>query len=202
MFITVEGIDGSGKSTLARALAERLAEQLGAERVVLTREPTDQSEWGRRLRRSEQEGRLSREDEIAHFHKDRLHHLDTLVKPALAAGTIVISDRYVDSMLAYQARDSKDADRLLATMEDEILEPDLVLVLDVPVATALARIGGGREGRTSFEREETLRRAAAIYASRKGARYHRLNAALPSADLLAEAMAVVDTRLKRSGTKP
>jgi len=197
MFITVEGIDGSGKSTLARALAERLAQRLGADRVVLTREPTDTSEWGRRLRRSEQEGRLSREEEIAHFHKDRLHHLAAVVKPALAAGKIVISDRYVDSMLAYQARDPADADRLLASMASEILEPDLVLLLELPVTTALERIGGAREARTSFEREETLKRAAAIYASRKGARYHRLGAAKGAADLLADAVAVVEERLKQ-----
>lgn len=196
MFITVEGIDGSGKSTLARALAGRLKERLGADRVVLTREPTDASEWGRRLRRSEQEGRLSREEEIRHFHEDRLHHLATVVKPALAAGKIVISDRYVDSTLAYQAQGPADADRLMAKMAGEILEPDLVLLLEVPVTVALERIGGAREARTSFEREETLKRAAAIYASRKGARYHRLDAAKSADELLNEAVAVVDRRLK------
>lgn len=197
MFITVEGIDGSGKSTLARALAERLARRLGPDRVVLTREPTDRSEWGRRLRRSEQEGRLPREEEIAYFHKDRLHHLKTVVEPALAAGNLVISDRYVDSMLAYQARDPADADRLLAAMASEILEPDLILLLELPVTVALERIGGARETRTSFEREETLKRAAAIYASRRGARYHRLDAAKGAADLLAEALAVVEERLRQ-----
>lgn len=192
MFITVEGIDGSGKSTLARGLAVRLAERLGPDRVVLTREPTDTSEWGRRLRRSEQEGRLSREEEIRHFHQDRLHHLATVVKPALGAGKIVISDRYVDSMLAYQAEDPAAADRLLATMVHEILRPDLILLLELPVAVALERIGGAREARTSFEREETLKRAAAIYASRKGARYHRLDATQGADVLLSAALAAVE----------
>jgi dTMP kinase len=193
MFITIEGIDGSGKSTLARALVERL----GSERAVLTREPTDESEWGRRLRRSER--RLAREDEIEHFHRDRLHHLANVVRPALAAGKIVICDRYVDSMLAYQARDPLDADRLLAERAGEIIEPDLVLLLEVPVETALERIGGAREARTSFEREATLRCAAAIYASRRGTRYCRLDATKPAAELLAEALAIVDARLKSTG---
>lgn len=189
MFITVEGIDGSGKSTLARSLAAKLAERFGADRVVLTREPTDQSPWGRRLRQSEKSGRLSREDEIEHFHQDRLHHLETLVKPALAAGKIVVCDRYVDSLLAYQARDAADADRLYAAMVDEILVPDLVLLLEVPVTLAFERIGAARAGATSFERGDTLKRAAAIYASRKGARYHRLDAAKAPETVLEEAFA-------------
>jgi len=191
MFITVEGIDGSGKSTLARALSEKLSERFGANRAVLTREPTDQSPWGRRLRQSEQSGRLSRDDEIEHFHQDRLHHLETVVKPALAAGKIVVCDRYVDSLLAYQARGPADADRLYATMSQEILEPDLVLLLEVPVELALARIDAARGGTTSFEREETLRRAAAIYVSRNGVRYHRLDASKPPEAVLAQALAVV-----------
>ena len=60
MFVVIEGIDGSGKSTLAKAIAERL----GKTRVVLTREPTDISPWGRRLREAAIKGRLNREDEI------------------------------------------------------------------------------------------------------------------------------------------
>jgi dTMP kinase len=199
MFIALEGIDGSGKSTLARALAERLAARLGRERVILTREPTDDSEWGRRLRRSEGAGRLAREDEIEHFHRDRVHHLANVVRPALAAGKIVICDRYVDSMLAYQARDPADADRLLAQRAGEIIVPDLVLILELPVETALTRIGGAREARTSFEREETLRRAASIYASRCGARYSRLDATKPAAELLEEAFALIGARLKSTG---
>jgi dTMP kinase len=195
MFITIEGIDGSGKSTLAAALARRLSERLGQGRVVLTREPTDQSEWGRRLRQSERLGRLPRDEEIAHFHQDRLQHLANVVKPALAAGKLVICDRYVDSLLAYQARDPADADRLLATMAGELLVPDLVLLLELPVATALERIGTARNGPTSFERETTLARAAAIYASRRGARYHRLNAMKPEAAVLADALSLFQAQL-------
>ena len=198
MFIALEGIDGSGKSTLAHALAERLKEHFGAESVVLTREPTDQSAWGRRLRDSARVGRLSREEEIEHFHKDRLHHLETVVKPALAAGKIVVTDRYVDSLLAYQARDPKDADRLYATMERELVVPDLVLLLEISPRAALARIGEKREGRTSFEQTTTLKRAAEIYASRVGARYHRLDATQAPKAVLDQALAAVDAKLKHA----
>ncbi len=196
MFVTVEGIDGSGKSTLARSLASALGEKLGAGRVVLTREPTEETEWGRRLRRSEQEGRLPRDEEINHYHQDRLHHLETLVKPALKAGKIVVSDRYVDSLLAYQATDVADADRLYARLSPELLEPDLTLMLELPVAVAAKRIAASRKGgANSFEREETLKRAAAIYASRKGARYHRLDADQPADALVRQALDIVMARL-------
>lgn len=77
MFIVIEGIDGTGKSTLAKALTEAL----GTEVTVLTREPTDSSVWGKRLRAAAEEGRLSPEEELDYFHRDRLHHLETLIRP-------------------------------------------------------------------------------------------------------------------------
>ena len=196
MFVTVEGIDGSGKSTLAKALAEALRVRLGADRVVLTHEPTDQSPWGRRLRQSFADERLSREDEIEHFHQDRLHHLTSVIEPALAKRQVVICDRYVDSLLAYQARDPADADTLYTRMAAEILEPDLVLILQLPVEAAIERIGANRTELTSFERDETLKRAAAIYASRKGARYHRIDARLAPDQVLKQAVSAVLSAMK------
>ena len=192
MFVVIEGIDGSGKSTLAKALAERL----GAGRVVLTREPTDQSTWGRRLREAAIKGRLNREDEIEHFHRDRVHHLEALIRPALKAGKIVITDRYVDSTLAYQATDLADADKLFARMAPELDVPDLVIVLDLPVETALQRIGKGRGEKTQFELKETLERAKAFYDSRNGARYHHLDATKPFEQVVAAALKLIESAPK------
>ena len=186
MFVVIEGIDGSGKSTLAKALAERLGAC-----AVLTREPTDASSWGRRLREAEVKGRLDRADEIEHFHRDRVHHLEMLIRPALRDGKIVITDRYVDSTLAYQASDIADAEKLFVQMAPELDVPDLVIVLDLPVETALARIGKGRGAKTQFELRETLERARAIYDSRKGQQYHHLDATKPFAEVVAAAMALV-----------
>ena len=196
MFIAVEGIDGSGKSTRARELAARLIDELGADRVVLTREPTELSPWGRRLRKSEREGGLPRDEEIAHFHKDRLCDLDEIIKPALALGKIVITDRYVDSTLAYQAHDLADAEALYRAMAPELIEPDLVLLLEIPIATALMRISEARAENTSFEREETLRRAAEIYASRRGTRYRRLDGGQAPQVVLEAALSAVQERLQ------
>ena len=187
MFVVVEGIDGSGKSTLAKALAERL----GPDRVVLTREPTDLSPWGKKLRQAALKGRLSREDEIEHFHRDRVHHLETLIRPALRQGKIVITDRYVDSTLAYQARDVADAETLFARMAGELDTPDLVIVLDLPVETALKRIGKGRGAKTQFELKETLERARKIYDSRQGAHYRHLDASRPFGEVVAAALNLI-----------
>ena len=197
MFITIEGIDGTGKSSLAKALAERL----GQSRVLLTREPTDASPWGRRLREAATQGRLSHEEEIDHFHRDRLHHLESVIKPALAAGKIVISDRYVDSTLAYQAASPQDADRLYAQMTGDLLEPDIVLILECPVRLALKRIGKGRSAHSRFELEETLNRAAQIYKSRPGARYHHIDASRPFRDVLAAALAAIESHATPRGPK-
>jgi dTMP kinase len=194
MFVVIEGIDGAGKSTLADELARRL----GSDRVVLTREPTDASPWGRRLREAASKGRLTRDDEIDHFHRDRVHHLETLIRPALAAGKIVITDRYVDSTLAYQARDLDEAARLYARMVPELLEPDVVLILDLPVDVALKRIAAGRSENSQFELRETLERALRFYASRHGGRYHHLDATKPPAEIAAAAMAILSAGDRRA----
>jgi dTMP kinase len=191
MFIAVEGIDGSGKSTLAGALANHF----GAARAVLTREPTADSPWGQRLREAAMQGRLSREEELDHFHRDRLHHLEHVIKPALAAGKIVICDRYVDSTLAYQAETPEEADRIYARMAPELLTPDIVLIVDCPVDVALARIGAGRDGHSDFERKETLERASRIYASREGARYIHLDGRQVPKAVLHAALAEIERRL-------
>ena len=91
-FIVVEGIDGTGKSTLARALQERL-KRMGVS-CLCTFEPTD-GQWGRKLRDSFTGGeRLSLDEELELFIKDREEHVETEILPALEAGRTVICDRY------------------------------------------------------------------------------------------------------------
>lgn len=195
MFVVIEGIDGTGKSTLARDLGRALAKDVGDDHVLVTREPTTDSPWGKRLREAASKGRLSRTKEIEYFHKDRLHHLDTVIKPALTAGKIVICDRYVDSFLAYQTASPAAADELYTRLGPELLEPDLVLLLILPVETALKRIGSSRSGRSQFELAETLERASAIYASRSGKRYQRLDASGPPEAVLEAALQEIRVRL-------
>src|SRR5690348_11605062 len=98
-FIVLEGIDGSGKSTQVKAIAAALRER-GYE-VVTTKEPTD-NKWGKILRNSASTGRLSAEEELETFIKDRKEHVEILIRPSLDAGKVVITDRYYFSTAAYQ----------------------------------------------------------------------------------------------------
>ena len=99
LFIVLEGIDGAGKSTQIRCLTEKLA--ASGRPPVVSREPTD-GPHGRRLRESATRGRLSAEEELATFLADRREHVSNLILPSLAAGKVVVLDRYYFSTAAYQ----------------------------------------------------------------------------------------------------
>lgn len=154
MFISFEGIDGSGKSTQARLLAAALEARGHA--VSLTREPGG-SPGAEEIRRLLVEGgteRWSPETEILLFTAARRDHLERVIRPALAAGGVVVSDRFADSTRVYQgaARASLRGmvDALHALMIG--LEPDLTFVIDLDPAEAAGRAHarGGAEDR--FER--------------------------------------------------
>src|SRR5690606_38906337 len=100
-FLVLEGGDGSGKTTQARAVADWARDVLGRE-VVLTREPGG-TELGRTLRSAVLHGEdVDPRTEALLYAADRAHHVHTIVRPALERGALVISDRYVDSSIAYQ----------------------------------------------------------------------------------------------------
>jgi dTMP kinase len=159
-FIVLEGIDGSGKSEQARRLAAWLESRGLA--VTSTREPTDGT-WGRTYRSWARGEFEAGPDEVLHwFLSDRREHVAQVILPALARGDVVVCDRYRDSTRAYQAAQGIDRARLRELFASaEFPEPDLVLWLRVPVATALARMGGAAEER--FERADFLFRVDAEY---------------------------------------
>jgi dTMP kinase len=135
--IVFEGTDGSGKSTQLPRLAERL--EAAGLRVVETREPYD-CPAGRAIRAMARSGeRVAPEQELAWFFEQRRAHVREVVRPALARGDIVLSDRYFVSTAAYQGARGLDAAAILAASEAEFPLPDLVLWLDLPVAAGLAR---------------------------------------------------------------
>lgn len=151
MFISFEGIDGCGKSTQARMLADALRAE-GRE-VVLTREPGG-SPGAEEIRRLLVEGageRWSAETECLLFTAARRDHLERTIRPALAAGKTVISDRFADSTRVYQGAARGDLRGLVDRMHDLAIgvEPDMTVVIDLDPATALGRgtARGGAEDR-------------------------------------------------------
>lgn len=151
MFISFEGIDGSGKSTQARNLAAHLR-GLGRD-VVLTREPggSPGAEEIRRLLVEGEPGRWSAETEILLFTAARRDHLERLIRPALAAGQTVVTDRFADSTRVYQGVTRGDLRGVVDRLHDLMIgiEPDLSFIIDIDPATALARgtARGGTEDR-------------------------------------------------------
>jgi dTMP kinase len=156
LFITFEGIDGVGKSTQADLLQAYLTE-LGHE-VVRTFEPGG-TELGQEIRQMllHRKGEVAPRAEALLFAADRAHHVATKIKPALADGKVVLSDRYFDSSVAYQG-----AGRALA-MEDvrnisiwatDGLLPNLTVLLDLDAASARARRNQTGQEPDRMEREK------------------------------------------------
>ena len=140
-FFSFEGIDGSGKSTQAKALAATLRD-LG-HRVSLTREPGG-SPGAEEIRRLVLEGdpnRWSAETELLLFTAARRDHLERTIRPALARGEVVITDRFADSTRMYQGLSRGDlaetVDNLHAMMIG--IEPDLTFLIDIDPEVGLAR---------------------------------------------------------------
>jgi dTMP kinase len=143
IFIAFEGGEGTGKSTQSKLLATWLEEE--GEHVLLTREPGGTS-LGKDLRKillAKQTGDISPRAEALLYAADRAHHVHSVIRPALAKGEVVITDRYFDSSIAYQG-----AGRVLSPGEvarisrwaTESLFPTLTIVIDLPVETSLARL--------------------------------------------------------------
>lgn len=153
LFLSLEGIDGSGKSTQGRLLADRLR-GLG-HAVTLTREPGG-SPGAEEIRRLVLEGatdRWSPETEILLFTAARRDHLEKTIRPALARGEIVITDRFADSTRIFQGITrgdlSETVDRLHALMIG--VEPELTLLFDLDPATGLARATARAGSEQRFE---------------------------------------------------
>lgn len=165
LFIVLEGIDGTGKSTQTLSLAEWFREQ-GRE-VVCSREPTD-GPWGRQIRATAATGRLSPEEELDLFLRDRKQHVEELISPALAEGKVVILDRYYFSTMAYQGCRGFDPEEIRRRNEAFAPQPDLLFVLDLDVDIALARIGGRGDVANEFEKRDSLAKCREIFLSLEG----------------------------------
>ncbi len=150
VFVCFEGGEGSGKSTQSRLLGDWLGEQ--GHDVVLTFEPGD-TPVGQELRRivlSPETGELSDRTETLLYAADKAEHVHAVVRPALDRGAVVITDRYVDSTLAYQGAgrplEVGEVERVARWATGD-LRPHLTVVLDLDPATGLRRFDGPRPDR-------------------------------------------------------
>jgi dTMP kinase len=201
LFVVFEGGEGAGKSTQLAALADRLREQ--GRDVVVTREP-GATGIGERIRslvlETSGDGAPSPRAEALLYAADRAHHVATVVRPALIRGAVVISDRYVDSSLAYQG-----AGRTLPVQEVSWLsswatgglKPDLVVLLDVDPHTGRSRVDSRSRGADRLEAEslpfhERVRYAFLDLAAADPKRYLVLDASRPVEEIAAAVARRVD----------
>jgi dTMP kinase len=187
-FITLEGGEGAGKSTQVKRLAAKLAER-GIE-AVMTREPggTPGAEAIRNLLVTGDPARWDAMTETLLHYAARRAHVEMTVKPALARGAWVISDRFADSTMAYQGYGGAVGRDTIAALHKLVLgdfAPDLTLVLDLPVDVGLRRAKARMQGQAAaedrYERmgtafHETLRQAFHDIAAREPQRCRLIDA--------------------------
>lgn len=143
LFITFEGVDGCGKTTQIKLLKEYFEKQ--GKTVLLTREPGAKG-LGVKLREIllNYDGEVSPNCESFLFLADRAQHIDTIIKPAVERGEIVLCDRHTDSTVAYQGYGrGVDLDRInmLNDIATSGMKPDLTFIFDIDIETSMLRVG-------------------------------------------------------------
>ena len=156
VFISLDGIDGAGKTTHLQAIQAWMTQQNLP--FVMTREPGG-TPLGESLRALllDPTTLISNETECLLMFAARQQHLQDVIEPALAQGTHVISDRFTDATFAYQGGGRGLPWQKIATLEQWVqagLQPDLTLLLDVPLEVSMGRIEKSRE-KDRFEQEQT-----------------------------------------------
>lgn len=198
LFITVEGPDGAGKSTLIQGLKERL-EARTAREVILTREPggSPLAEVIREVLLDNRYGEMDGRTEALLMAASRRQHIVDTILPALKAGKIVLSDRYVDSSLAYQGAGRElgiEAVRTINAFAIEEVVPTVTILLDVDAQTGLARIHDKQSGRVV----DRLEQEDISFHNRVRSGYQTLREAEPDRFIYVDATCETATVLEES----
>ena len=213
MFVTFEGPEGAGKSTALRTIAAKLEES--GHGVLTTREPGG-GPLGRRIRQMLlEEGQVSPETELLLFLADRANHVETIIRPALAEGKIVLCDRHADSTIVYQgyAR-GLDLEFLRAgnRFATKGLLPDVTLLFDLDPVVGLGRLNiveenlfGADEKRRDVNRldreplefHQKVRDGFLKIAQNEPERFVILNAEKAPSELAEDAFQIILNRLSR-----
>jgi dTMP kinase len=195
-FITLEGVDGAGKSTHVGYVADWLRQQ-GRE-VIVTREPGG-TPLGEQLRELLLHRDMDADTELLLMFAARQEHLAALIRPALARGAWVVSDRFTDASYAYQCGGRGIDAARIAALEAWVqrgFQPDLTLLFDVPPEVAEARRSAARTA-DRFEREADnfFNRVRAAYLERAQAEPARIRV-LDARHSIAELQLVISRLLQ------
>ncbi len=202
--ITVEGTEGAGKSTSIRALATHLR-ALGV-RLEVTREPggTPLAEAIRSLLLAPRTERVTPRAELLLIFAARAQHLNERIRPALDLGTWVLCDRFTDATFAYQGGGrSMDWEEIakLERLVQQGLQPDLTLLLDLPVGLGLERARQrSAPDRFEAEREQFFERVRAAYlrrAAQSDGRMVLIDASQPEPEVRRALIAQLDAAVRR-----
>ena len=189
MFVSFEGLDGCGKTTQARLLAEGLAAD-GVD-VVLTREPGG-TPLGEQVRDLVLHGdHVAPWAEVALYAASRAQHVVDVIRPAIAGGATVVCDRYLDTSVAYQGAGRGLGVDVVLELNLRVVEgllPDLTVLVEIDVETALSRVGDKRD---RIERADAafwplVAEAYRDLADRFPGRYFVVDGRLPADELAAE----------------
>lgn len=210
-FVTFEGGDGTGKTTQLKALESYLSSC--GKSCLVTREPGG-TELGMMLRRVLLEAggaAIAPSSELFLYLADRAQHVSEVIRPAVAAGKIVLCDRFTDSTLAYQGY-GRGLDlavlRQFNSIADDGTRPDLTLLFDCPIAVGLGRTAkrqaqsqAGAPLEDRFEREklefhEKVRAGFLDLARQEPGRFRIIDAARPVAEVSLEIRGIIDEALR------
>jgi dTMP kinase len=210
MFITFEGPEGSGKTSQIVRLAAFLEEQ--GQRVVQTREPggTAIGDQIRAVLHDVGNGEITAVTELLLYAASRAQLVEELIRPALAAGKIVLCDRYADSTLAYQGYGRQlnlEELRTLTQIATGGLKPDLTILLDIDVERGLARRqhGGDEMNRLDLESvafHQRVRQGYHILMTRDPARWVVVDADQTPEAVQQEIRAVIQERMMAAAPQP
>lgn len=203
-FISFEGGEGVGKSTQSRLLGDWLAGLTGRE-VVLTFEPGGTA-LGKELRAAVMHGQdMGPRAEALIYAADRAHHVETVVRPALERGAVVITDRYLDSSVAYQSggRDLPGHEvEHLSLWATKGLRPDITVLLDLEPRVAAARRAAAEDKgaldrleRAGLDFHTRVRDTFLQRAAAEPGRWVVIDAAAPVADIQAQIRVDLSARL-------
>jgi len=195
LFIALEGIDGSGTTVHAKLLAQWLRRQQIP--VLQTHEPTS-SELGRFIRRVLRDARTPPAMDALLFAADRADHTLRIIQPAIEQGTVVITDRYVESSIAYQHTSGLPLD-WVTSINKFAIKPDVTILLDVAPAVGLGRKEMPKK-RDKFETVPFLTKVRQVFLTRaKEERFVVINSDAPIPETrsrIQEAVTPLLTRLK------